>query len=110
MRIVFVLLFAYLSAACVGGRTSEPYALSDGSSAVTISCEEGWAQCYATADRTCGAAGYEEIDRATDGALSNAGRVESRVFTGHGRDNQVYREDVRNEVESGVLTIRCRRP
>ena len=110
MKVWLLLLFAFLAAACVAGRSSEPYALSDGSTAITISCEDGWAQCYSTANRTCGAAGYEEIDRAMDAALSNAGRLETRVFTGRGRDNQVYREEVRSEVETGVITIRCKRP
>lgn len=110
MRLATLLLCVLLGASCAVGRSSEPYVLSDGSRAVTITCEDGWAQCYLTAERLCGSAGYEELDRASNASLSTAGRVEPRVFTGHGLGNEVYREDVRNNVESGTITIRCGRP
>ena len=110
MKSTLVLLLAIACAGCVAGRASEPYALSDGSSAITISCDDGWAQCYAKAEQTCGKAGFEELDRAVSGSLGTAGRMEPRVFTGHGRDNEVYSEGVRQEVDGGNITIRCKRP
>ncbi len=110
MRSAIVLIMLAWLAGCAGEPPTSPFALSDGSSAFTFRCDDGWATCYAAASKTCGGLGYEEIDRARDESLSSAGRLHDRVFTDGGRENQVYSENVRSEVTDRVLTVRCKLP
>ena len=110
MKFVTLLTLGILFTACGGTPVPDGSAMSDGSTTFTLRCDDGWAKCYTAAGKACGTAGYEEIDRVVDGSLSNAGRVQSRVFVEGGRDNEVYDEGLRNEVTSRVITIRCKSP
>lgn len=99
-----------LCAACASTGSPEGSSLSDGSRVFTLQCDDNWAQCYSAAQKACGSGGFEEIDRVADSSLSNAGRMQSRVFIEGGRENEVYDESVRAEVSRRAITIRCKLP
>ena len=108
MRTLVFVLAGVLCSACASDPPAEGSALSDGSTAFTFKCDDGWSECYTAARKACGQAGFEEIDRAIDGSLSSSGRLQDRVFTDGGRENQVYDEVLRSEVTSRVITVRCK--
>lgn len=97
-----------LCAACAATAVPGGSTLSDGSRVFTLKCDDSWAACYSAAREACGPGGFEEIDRVVDGSLSNAGRMQTRVFIEGGRENEVYDESVRTEVSGRAITIRCK--
>ncbi len=110
MKLVILAMLLLSCVACSNQPEVEGSALSDGSTIYTFRCDDDWAQCYSAAAKACGNRGYEELDRAADGSLTNAGRLQPRVFTEGGRDNEVYDESVRADVASRVITVRCKTP
>lgn len=108
MKHLIMLLPVLLCGACGSQPEAEGSSLSDGATVFTFRCDDDWAQCYSAAAKACGKAGYEEVDRSTEGSVSSAGRLQQRVFTEGGRDNSVYDEAVRTEVTSRVITVRCK--
>jgi len=108
MRLTIPIAAALICGACTSHPPTEGSTMNDGSTMFTLHCDDGWAGCYSAAAKACGNSGYTEIDRVADGSLTSAGHVQNRVFTGHGRENEIYDEGVREDVTSRVLTIRCK--
>lgn len=110
MRILSLLIFVACLAACANPSTPEGSTMSDGTTAYTVACEDGWDGCYTAARKICGDADFEELDRMAEGSATSAGHL-ARMHSGEGGiDNHVYSEQTRNEVFSRVLTIRCKSP
>ena len=70
---------------------------------IVLKCSDGWAKCYSTANEICGSRGFDELDRAQDGHLTAAGRVDEQ-----GSSRGVYREDLRFEGDQQTLVIQCK--
>ena len=69
----------------------------------TLHCDDGWNDCYVQANRVCGSRGFDEVDRMQGERLTASGRSVSPQT-----EPESWRNDNRAEVESRVLTIRCR--
>lgn len=106
MRLPIFMCCGLLVLGCASN-TPEGSALSDGSISYTVTCENDWAACYGAARKICGGGNFEELDRISSGTLMSAGQLTDRSIQDGGRENQVYKEDPREEVFSRVLTIRC---
>lgn len=107
MRTLCVILFAACVTGCASPPSPEGSALSDGSIVYTLTCKDAWQDCYASARKICGDAGFEEIDRVQDGSVTSAGHLQRMHSTEGGADREVYAENPRNEAFIRVLTIRC---
>ena len=81
--------------------------MSDCKTVYSLNCKDAWEDCYTSARKICGVAGFEEIDRVQDGSVTSAGHLQRMHSTEGGADNHVYAENPRNEAFSRVLTIRC---
>jgi hypothetical protein len=104
-----MLLGAGLSA-CANTPAPEGSTMSDGTTAFTVACEDGWDDCYTAARKICGDADFEELDRVADGSVTSAGYLARMHSVEGGIENHVYSERPRDEVFSRVLTIRCKSP
>jgi hypothetical protein len=75
-------------AACTGVSVTESYA-PDGRPAYAIDCSGdrgGWGKCYAAAGNSCGAAGYDIIDRTSeDIAGGTSAGISSGFFGSSGK-------------------------
>jgi hypothetical protein len=80
---------------------SDPAALS---TAVTVDCDGGWADCYRQAGQLCGQAGFEELDRHAGLDVVPDGRFEQMDSSA-----RIYRGDAHVKETDRSLTIRCRR-
>lgn len=110
MRLLSLLLFVACLAACANSKTPQGSTMSDGTTAYSVACEDGWDDCYAAARRICGDADFEELDRMADGSVTSAGHLARMHSIEGGIDKHVYSEKARDEVFSRVLTIRCSAP
>ena len=104
--LIMIVLSGCASEKTLPGGTS----LSDGTTAYTVKCEDGWVQCHTLASRICGEGGYDEIDRVVDGSVSSAGRLERMHSIEGGIENHTYSESPRAEVFGRVMTVRCKTP
>ena len=110
MRLLALLSLVALLAACANSTTPTGSTMSDGTTAYTVACEDGWDGCYTAARRICGDADFEELDRVADGPVTSAGHLARLHSIEGGIENHVYSEQPRKEVFSRVLTIRCKLP
>ncbi len=105
LLVALVLMFAGCS-----GKSPDSLVLTDDTTAYTLVCNEGWPACYSGAEKTCGEAGFEELDRSTDGTVTSAGHL-ARMHSIEGkRDDHVYSENPRPVVFNRTLTFRCSDP
>ena len=107
MRMLCMIIVGACITACASPPSPEGSALSDGTTVYTLTCEDAWQDCYTSARKICGAAGFEEIDRVQDGSITSAGHLQRMHNTEGGNEKHVYAENPRNEAFSRVLTIRC---
>ena len=103
---VFLVALVSLSS-CGTNHADRSFALSDGAEAFTFRCPADWANCYKSANSACGAEGFVEIDRASAGSVTNAGRMDDPA-NAHSEGSGIYKEDVRQEDYDRVLTVRCK--
>ncbi len=104
---IFVLLAA-VGGCAFADRHSEA-GLSDGTTAHTLHCRDGWAGCYQSAKEICGQGGFEELDRVVDGKVTSAGHLARLHSIEGGMEDHAYSEDARSEVFDRTITIRCTR-
>ena len=91
-------------AGCASKTNSHTVGSADTTQPIVLSCQNGLARCYSTANELCGSRGFDEIDRTpASGNLTMAGRLDKQ---GGGRD--VYREDVRFEADNQTIVVRCK--
>jgi hypothetical protein len=105
------LLFCLVAlAGCASGPEPAASELSDGTLLYTLRCDAGWEDCYRQADKVCGNAGFTEIDRAGDGAVSVAGRLERQHALDGDKSKFRYSENPQTDVFNRVIAIRCDTP
>jgi hypothetical protein len=109
MKIIIVVLCAIALVGCSAPK-SKSTALTDGSTAYTVSCASGWGECYRLATKICGSTEFTELDRMADGSVSSAGHLARRHSVEGGIDDHVYSENPRKEIFDRVLTFGCNSP
>jgi hypothetical protein len=104
---VLLCIGALTLGSCVATEDHATLSMSDGSVVHTIRCEDSWDACYLAAGRICGEAGFEEVARDMESALSSAGRLERMHTVEGGIDQQRYSENTREQAYSRAITVRC---
>lgn len=92
---------------CSTQPSDSAFDLSNGVTAHTFRCPASWEKCYDSANDVCGRKGFEEIDRASAGSITSAGRMDDPA-NANSQGSGVYREDVRQDDYDRVLTVRCK--
>ncbi len=106
-RILIALVLTISMGGCAVADRHSVAGLSDGSTAHTLHCRDGWAGCYQSAQDICGAGGFEEVDRVVDGKVTSAGHLARLHSIEGGMEDHAYAEDARSEVFDRTVTIRC---
>ncbi len=107
-RTLTALVLSILLGGCATADRHSVAGLSDGSTAHTLHCRDGWAGCYQSAQDICGPGGFEEVDRVVEGKVTSAGHLARLHSIEGGMDDQVYAEDARSEVFDRTITIHCK--